>query len=310
MSRMRKRKKRIRAVLGVAFLVIVVIGAAVVWSNKNKNTTTAVNNKEAAQKKENITPTNVAAATNTNTVSNSVNANTASTNNIVQTSKSTKINAVSKQTPIKKNVATFKKAAQNQSVSIVKQSTTQKQPVQIVKQSTTQKLSDTELNYFTNYFNDASNNGFLLCSYSEPEQINLNDVLYNGAGVSGAINVQNTEERSEYLKESGNEEIFAVLIKLTSQQIDNLLEQKANVKLSSVTKKLNWIYIDKYDAYYTQHGDSNYTKFRCTDGYKKDDGTYVINCNAQDELAAVYACTVTLNKEGNSYKFVANTITK
>ena len=72
-------------------------------------------------------------------------------------------------------------------------------------------LTSEELREFTRWINQGSNcgnYGFLLSEYTRPEDVDLSQVFYAGAGIE---NMPLSEaERAEYLKITGDEEIHPV----------------------------------------------------------------------------------------------------
>lgn len=171
-------------------------------------------------------------------------------------------------------------------------------------------LTKDELDYFTKYFSDINNNGFLLCSYSSPKDINLEDVLYSGAGCDPKMQPISDAERKAYLKAVGQDDIYLDLHRITTTQINNLLQEKVGIKMSDVKNKLSWTYLKAYDTYYLEQGDTHYCTLTCVSGYKTSDGIYVIECENpnKDYQQSVNNCEVTLKKSGNIYKFQSNFI--
>lgn len=180
------------------------------------------------------------------------------------------------------------------------------------KQVTNENLSQTELDFFTNYFSDINNNGFLLCNYDDPTQLDLGTVLYAGAGCDRNMAKMSDAERSAYLEAAKADEIYLDLHRITVKQINTLLQEKVEITLSQVSKKLPWIYLKDYDTYYQEQGDTNFCTFTCKSGDKTSDGYYVIQCinpNA-DNGQLVNKCEVKLKKVGDLYIFQSNKIEK
>ncbi len=159
-------------------------------------------------------------------------------------------------------------------------------------------LTTKELEYFENYFNDSENNGFLITEYNKPKEVNINDVLY-----SNSIGKDLTqEEEKEYSKLMGWEEPPTQCFKYKKDDINNLLKNKMNISLSDLEIKLNYLYIEKYDAYFDIHGDTNYIPIEVTSGKINDDGLYIINYTMDDEEK-----TVVMEKSKDNYLFISNT---
>lgn len=182
--------------------------------------------------------------------------------------------------------------------------------INIATKTSNVNLSKDELAYFTKYFSDINNNGFLLCSYSNPKEINLEEVLYSGAGCDPKMHSISGAEREAYLKAVGQDDIYLDLHRITTTQINNLLQEKAGINMSDVKNKLTWTYLKAYDTYYLEQGDTHYCTLTCVSGYKTSDGIYIIWCENpdKDNQQSVNNCEVTLKKSGNSYKFQSNFI--
>ena len=165
-------------------------------------------------------------------------------------------------------------------------------------------LSTAELSYFSQYFSGYDTYGFLLSTYTSPVDIDLKQVFYAGAYIKGPEPTQ--AEVQDYLAATGAKEVYDYLIKLTSAQINALLTEKAGVTMNNLHNLMFGKYLAKYDAYFFQVGDTNYTSFTADSGYKTSDGKVVVKCSAK---GVIKSCTVTLKQSGDKYLFVANQIT-
>lgn len=167
-------------------------------------------------------------------------------------------------------------------------------------------LTQQELSNFTAYLNDQSNYGFLLSTYTKPAEIDLNEVLYTGAGLWGQSSSISQQEEKDYLAYVKMDELWGDLMKLSTKQLDTFLLEKTGLKLSGFTGSFKWVYFKQYDAYFRQVSDTNYSQFRCVSGTKQGD-TYVIMCQQASEYGQrVDKCQVTLKKNGGKYLFYAN----
>ena len=170
---------------------------------------------------------------------------------------------------------------------------------------TKEKLTQSEKDYFTNYFKKVENNGFLRSSYSNPNEINLALLLYDGIGENSEI-PQN--EISDFLLKVNMEELQTDLTKLTTSQIKSFLKEKMNYDITNISAKLNWQYLSKYDAYYHQHGDTAFLMVHCVDGYKTNDNQYVVSFKEDAGFSSNKKYTITLQKQGNKYIVCSNVI--
>lgn len=170
---------------------------------------------------------------------------------------------------------------------------------------TKENLTQSEKDYFTNYFNKVENNGFLRSSYSNSNEIDLALLLYDGIGETSEI-PQN--EISDFLLKVNMEELQTDLTKLTTSQIKSFLKEKMNYDITNISAKLNWQYLSKYDAYYHQHGDTAFLMVHCVDGYKTNDDQYVVSFKEYAGFSSNKKYTITLQKQGDNYIVCSNVI--
>lgn len=164
-------------------------------------------------------------------------------------------------------------------------------------------LTADELKVFTEYVNRKENNGFLLSQYTEPGAVDLDEVLYNGAGME--MQPLSEDEKKKY--EALGYPITTDVLRLTTGQIDEFLRRKMGISVEDVSKGLNWVYLEETDCYVTQHGDTNFCLFNCTEGRQTGEQEYDILCRADDPY--VKDCELRLRKKGEEYLFVSNSFT-
>lgn len=163
----------------------------------------------------------------------------------------------------------------------------------------TAELTAEERKQFTDFANRAENNGFLLSQYEHVREAVLNEILYNGAGMESKPLTE--EERKEY-----EEAAFPVetdITRLTTEQIESFLQRRAGIGLADMAEKPDWIYLEKSDSYVFQHGDTNFCAFVCTGGTRTGE-VYELRFKAGGDY--VSDCIVTLEKNGDEYRFVSN----
>ena len=177
-------------------------------------------------------------------------------------------------------------------------------------------LTAPDVSRLATFLNNMQNNGFLLDSYSRPQDINLGDVLYNGAGIEVYFDNMSTSEQADVLKWFGDN--VNKPYKLEKSSIDAYIQRETGIPLSAVTKGMDayseFTYEAKYDAYYYGHTDSNYASIVITGGSVNRDGLYVVNYSFSDEQASTGGkgnCTVTLKEIDTSgddvqYQFISN----
>jgi hypothetical protein len=168
-------------------------------------------------------------------------------------------------------------------------------------------LTKEELAFFEDYFAKPENNGFLLSNYSEPSDIDLQQLFYTGAGMASDSGSIGKDEADAFVKAYKLDSIEGDFMKLTAGQVDDFLTEKMGITLSDTSGDIGWLYLPEYDAYYTQVFDTNVGFFGCVGGHKTDDGKVVVECKANSEYGQqVESCTVTLQKTGDKYLFVSN----
>jgi beta-lactamase regulating signal transducer with metallopeptidase domain len=117
-------------------------------------------------------------------------------------------------------------------------------------------LEATAVEQWELFLNDPENNGFVLSAYDVPENVDLSEVFYCGAGLSGTDDLTDAE-RSAYERSTGVE-ISTDMTRITTPQANAFLLEKCGTVLAKHQRGLqNWTYLTQYDAYYNQHGDTN-----------------------------------------------------
>ena len=175
------------------------------------------------------------------------------------------------------------------------------------------RLDADTLQKIEDYLNQADSYGFLLSAYERPEDIDLREVFYSGAGFPREELPE--KEKKSYLKAASQDELHTSLTKVTEEQIEDLLARKAGITLEQSTRPLDgWLYLEKYHAYYHQHGDTNMRKVRCTDGWRQGD-TILLHYQpdsypqeTEESPIATYVPTyeLTLRVSGEDYMFCSN----
>lgn len=171
------------------------------------------------------------------------------------------------------------------------------------------ELSRPELQDFTAWISAGSNYGnygFLLSEYERPEDIDLNEVLYAGAGLE--VISLSEEETEAYLKANTQEELYTDTTRLSSEQIQAFVLEKTGVSYEDMTIPLSWTYLADYDIYVSEHGDTNYTNYTCVSGRQIAEDTYELDCVPGDYHypSPLSSCQLTLKKGENGYQFCSN----
>ena len=147
----------------------------------------------------------------------------------------------------------------------------------------TRPLTGEELAFFnTEFFNHDTDvdgvvranphNQFLTCLYAGPQDINLFDLFYNGAGTWDAPSQAELEQLG-VLAVDGSQ--ICPTYKLTTAAMDAFLLENTGLTLAQ-TNKVDldaFDYLPDYDAYYLTKGDTNYRSVTFTSGERE--GSYI-----------------------------------
>lgn len=167
------------------------------------------------------------------------------------------------------------------------------------------ELTREEIEFFDDYLSSRENAGFLLSAYQSADEVDLNELFYSGAGISNGSLTE--EETADFLKASGNAEIYADVISLTTAEIDEYLLEKTGLTSAQMKKKLDWVYSVQTDTWYHQAGDTNLRLFDCVGGTAAGD-VYTLHMQVRDEGTGyrpeVYETV--LRKNGDTYQFLSN----
>lgn len=173
-----------------------------------------------------------------------------------------------------------------------------------------EELSSAELTNLENYLNTREGNGFVAHNlYESIDKIDLGMVFYNTS------ECDSQEEINEYL--NGGEQVTGVF-KVTMSDAKDVYYKNTGKYLSNdeVRKLFKWEYLGKYDAFYTMHGDTSYSKVTCQSGYKTADGLFKVvltgaesyedSNDGSNTTKRVKSTLLTVKKDGDAYKFVSH----
>ena len=170
-------------------------------------------------------------------------------------------------------------------------------------------LSEDECRELEEFINGIGNYGFLLSVYEKPQDLDAEQVFFEGAGLE--LRVPEEEEREAYLEETG-EDSAVNLFRLGATQVNDYLQYRAGVSVDELSRKPDWVYLEDYDAYYLCHGDeeTNLCEFEVTDAAVQGD-FYRVHYAVRREAADldgwhIPVYEVILKKNGDSYRFCAN----
>lgn len=275
-------------VLIILIIVIVVIGICLIVNlNTNNNSENLevdnlpemVENTETNTEENNISENEVSSQTNTDSTNSLSTSSATTSNNNGNNNASTSSNSNA-------NSNTNKNSDTDKNSNAIK---------------TTTNLTKSELNEIESYLNKTENNGFVspFNTYSNPSEINLHVIFYDAFTLPQGNSSLSEDELNAYRATGrpGNTDIR----KVTTAQAEQRFLEKTGEPLTNLKSRLSWVYLEKYDAYYTEGGDTGMVNVVALSGVKNHDGTYVVNINAGDTDE-----TVTLKKSGDNYLFVSN----
>lgn len=169
-------------------------------------------------------------------------------------------------------------------------------------------LTPEELQMFDEMIKEYGNYGFLLSAYDTPADADLNEIFYNGLGADQEIITE--DEVQAYLKAVGESELFTDFNKITATQLNDFLLEKTGLSYEQMNTKLGWTYLPEFDAYYSQHGDTNYKIFSCKEGYTADEKLFVLRVEPENygyvDGYHEMRYELVLEKNGEIYQFRSN----
>ncbi len=169
-------------------------------------------------------------------------------------------------------------------------------------------LTAEELQMFDEMIKEYGNYGFLLSAYDTPADANLNEIFYNGLGADQDMITE--DEVQAYLEAVGESELFTDFNKITATQLNDILMEKTGLSYEQMNTRLGWTYLPEFDAYYSQHGDTNYRSFNCKEGYTADEKLFVLRVEPENygyvDGYHEMPYELILEKNGETYQFRSN----
>lgn len=165
-----------------------------------------------------------------------------------------------------------------------------------------------ELTYFNELFFNGDyfnfNNQFLSSIYASPEEIDLFELFYNGAGFDEDISDEELAQVG-YFDENG--ELVCDVDKISRTTIDSVLLSYTGYTLEDTSKTglEQFEYLSDYDAYYHSHGDTNYRPVVTITAGEWKDG--LIHLYYEDTFyGGGWKCVTLMDTEYGGYWFVSN----
>ena len=163
-------------------------------------------------------------------------------------------------------------------------------------------LSENELSGIERKLNSIGYYGFMRSFYHDSTEILWEEVFYDGAGLNAKQASLSEEVRDAYLKATGDEEeIFTDLIAVSGEDVKSYVKKTTGHEYSEMKNQLGWVYLEDYDLFVSEHGDTNYSEVRVTSGYYEN-GVFHINYTAYTGET----CCVSFAEENGVYRFISN----
>lgn len=179
-----------------------------------------------------------------------------------------------------------------------------------IQEESTYSLDEEELKAIETFLDDEQNNSFLYCEYQKPSEIDITELLSQGAGLNKEITeVQQKEYNDKIMEKRGMYPQSSLLVAIKKYDVEDMFEEKTGEKLTDIETKLeDWIFIENGKLYAKSFAGNRYSKVDCRMG-KKEGENYIVYTRLDDSPISKYV-KVTLKKQGDTYLFVANEFVK
>lgn len=170
--------------------------------------------------------------------------------------------------------------------------------------------TETEKN-MEDLLNTTAYNGFLSRTYQNVKDAELGEIFYNGAGISGSAGALQEELKAEYLKVSGQAEIYTDFMALSEQEMEVLLQNETGLSMADFNHRIGWYYLPAYGAFAKEVSDTNFKQIEVQDVYyNKAADVYSVlyrTPGIMDENGEEGLYRVTLKQMGDHWQIMANT---
>lgn len=170
--------------------------------------------------------------------------------------------------------------------------------------------TETEKN-MEDLLNTTAYNGFLSRTYQNVKDAELGEIFYNGAGISGSAGALQEELKAEYLKVSGQAEIYTDFMALSEQEMEVLLQNETGLAMADFNHRIGWYYLPTYGAFAKEVSDTNFKQIEVQDVYyNKAADVYSVlyrTPGIMDENGEEGLYRVTLKQMGDHWQIMANT---
>lgn len=161
-------------------------------------------------------------------------------------------------------------------------------------------MSDTEKKDVQDKLNSIGYYGFLRSEYSDPADIEWEEVFYVGAGLDKDNGSPSKEVIDAYLKATGDDELYTDLTAVSGEDVKSYVKATTGLDYSKMNHPLDWVYLEDYDLYVCEHGDTNQSNSEILSGHYED-GVYTISYRRENE-----DYVVTFADDGDTYRFISN----
>lgn len=170
--------------------------------------------------------------------------------------------------------------------------------------------TETEKN-MEDLLNTTAYNGFLSRTYQNVKDAELGEIFYNGAGISGSAGALQEELKAEYLKVSGQAEIYTDFMALSEQEMEVLLQNETGLSMADFNHRIGWYYLPAYGAFAKEVSDTNFKQIEVQDVYyNKAADVYSVlyrTPGIMDESGEEGLYRVTLKQTGDHWQIMENT---
>ena len=165
------------------------------------------------------------------------------------------------------------------------------------------ELTQEELDEFTQFIRRMDAYGFLLSEYTIPDEADLGEVFYSGAGLGEEMS---EEEVTAYLTANQQEEMYTDCVKVPREAVEKLVQERLGMNPEDMDMDSIGVYISDFDAYYHECGDTNYLEFTCVSGLVNGN-VYTLEFKADLDWDYIYSDVQTiLEKTESGYQFISN----
>lgn len=126
-----------------------------------------------------------------------------------------------------------------------------------------EELTAEELTEWEEKLNSPEWNGFVTHMYSDVKYLSLHELLYNGAGISHEMTNGEVEAYLDAIDMLG---ISTDMEAIAAEALEDYLKEYTGLTLEDFASGLDWVYVEEYDTYYFQHGDTNFARVEVMSG--------------------------------------------